>query len=175
MGLLLTSGFGLFVVSGTVEKATIGSPLSTHRVLGEFGTATWCGYCRYAHGALKALYKGGWDEFSYVSLVCDKNTHAYYRAINQLGLTGYPTVFWDGDYTKNVGAGSVPGAMAAYNASIDSCAARTVADIDVTIDVTWLGSATMSITVTVDNNGGSTYNGYLRCYVTEIASSNAFF
>jgi len=37
---------------GTTERAT-------HTVLGEYGTATWCGYCRYAHGALKELYSEG--------------------------------------------------------------------------------------------------------------------
>lgn len=175
MGLLLISSFGLFIVSSTAEEVTMGNPLATHRVLGEYGTATWCGYCKYAHGALKEIYKNDWHDFNYVSLVCDKNTHSYQRAITDLGLTGYPTVFWDGDYTKNVGAGSIPGAIAAYNSSITTCAARSVADIDVDISVTWQGSATMSITVTVDNNGGSTYNGYLRCYVTEIASSMGWF
>ena len=175
MGLLLISSCGLFIASSSAKEEPLGDPLATHRVLGEFGTATWCGYCKYAHGALKEIYRNEWHEFNYVSLVCDKNTHAYKRAITDLGLTGYPTVFWDGDYTKNVGASSIPSAIAAYNSSITSCGSRSVADIDVDISVSWLGSATMSITVTVDNNGGSTYNGYLRCYVTEIASSMGWY
>ena len=143
---------------------------ATHTVLGEYQTATWCGYCKYAHGALKALYKGEWHDFYYVSLVDDKNTHAADR-IDELGATGFPTVWWDGGYDVDIGSGSIPGAMATYNTSINSCGTRTVADIDVTISVSWIGSATMSITVTVENNEGSQYNGYLRCYVTEIASS----
>ena len=168
----LISSFGAIAYNKNNEliNETI-EPFGTHRVLGEYGTATWCGYCKYAHGALKELYKGEWHEFNYVSLVCDKDTHSYTRAITQLGLTGYPTVFWDGNYVKDVGAGSIPGAMAAYNSSINTCSSRSVSDIDVTIDVSWLGSATMSITVTVDNNEASTYSGYLRCYVTEISSS----
>jgi glutaredoxin len=174
LGLLLTGASGLFLIQSSAEKNRSNN-FATHTVLGEYGTATWCGYCKYAHGALKAIYKGGWQNFNYVSLVCDKNTHAYYRAINQLGLTGYPTVFWDGNYLQNVGAGSIPGAMAAYNASIDTCEARTVANVDLSISVTWLGNAQMSITVTVTNNQGSAYNGYLLCYVTEIASSMGWF
>ena len=150
--------------------ANIDNTRATHTVLGEYGTATWCGYCKYAHGALKALYKGEWHDFYYVSLVDDKNTHAADR-IDDLGLTGFPTVFWDGGYDTDVGSGSIPGAMATYNTSINNCGTRTVADIDVIISVSWIGSATMSITVTVENNEGSQYNGYLRCYVTEIASS----
>ncbi|MDH7507067.1 MAG: hypothetical protein QHH15_04700, partial [Candidatus Thermoplasmatota archaeon] len=73
------------------------------------------------------------------------------------------------------GAGSVPGAMAAYNASIIACGNRSVANIDLVISATWLGGTQMSITVNVINNQGSTYNGYLRCYVTEITSSMGWY
>ena len=172
VGILLCTAFGAVAIPGDGKSQE--SSLATHTVIGEYGTATWCGYCQYAHGALKALYKGGWHDFYYVSLVDDKNTHAAAR-ITQLGLTGFPTVFWDGKYRTNVGASSIPSAMAAYNTSIIVCAARTVADIDLTINATWLGSATMSITVTITNNQASTYNGYLRCYVTEIASSMGWY
>jgi len=168
VGILLCTAFGA-AASNTGENDQ--GKFSTHNVLGEYGTATWCGYCKYAHGALKALYKGHFHDFYYVSLVSDVNTHSYARAVTQLGLTGYPTVFWDGNYLQNVGAGSIPSAMAAYNVSINACEARSVANIDVDIDTTWLGSATVSITVTVTNNQATTYNGYLRCYVTEISSS----
>jgi hypothetical protein len=171
--LFIISSFGAVAYNNQTNELTDEGiePTGTHRILGEYGTATWCGYCKYAHGALKELYKGGWHEFNYVTLVCDVNTHSYTRAVSQLGLTGYPTVFWDGNYVKDVGAGSIPGAMAEYNSSINTCGSRSVADIDVSISVSWLGSATMSITVTVDNNEASSYSGYLRCYVTEIASS----
>jgi len=174
LGLLLTSASGFFIIQAYAEKSGSNS-FATHTVLGEYGTATWCGYCKYAHGALKELYKGGWHDFYYVSLVCDKNVHSYYRAVNQLGLSGYPTVFWDGNYVNNVGAGSVPGAMAAYNASIITCSNRAVANIDLIISATWLGGTQVSITVNVINNQGSTYNGFLRCYVTEIASSMGWY
>ena len=147
----------------------------THTVLGEFGTATWCGYCKYAHAALKNIYNGGWFPFYYVSLVCDKNTHAYQRAIGELGLTGYPTVFFDGGYQKVVGAGSVQSAQAAYNASIIVCGNRAVKDIYATINVIWLGNATMNISVTIQNNETSTYNGHVHAYVTEIVSTMGWY
>lgn len=164
VGILLSTAFG------AVAQQSDGNNLATHTVIGEYGTATWCGYCKYAHGALKALYKGDWHDFYYVSLVDDKNTHAATR-VDQLGLTGFPTVFWDGKYRTSVGASSIPSAMAIYNSSIIACGARVVPNIDLTISATWLGSATMSITVTVTNHEATTYNGYLRCYVTEITSS----
>jgi len=173
VGILLCTTFGAVAQSGDEKNQE--NDMATHTVIGEYGTATWCGYCKYAHGALKALYKGGWHDFYYVSFVCDKNTHAYARAVSELGLTGYPTVFWDGKYRTNVGAGSIPSAMASYNSSIIACGARTVPNIDLAISTVWLGSATMNITVTVTNNQASPYSGYLRCYVTEIASSMGWY
>ncbi|UCD14499.1 MAG: hypothetical protein JSW60_03520 [Thermoplasmatales archaeon] len=164
----------------------------SHTILGEYCTATWCGFCRYAHGALKNIYAGGWHPFYYVSLVTDVNNHAMSRR-NEITSTGYPTLVWDGGYRKDVGAGSVPAAQAAYNASIVACGKRAVADIDLSLDVTWLGpgnpspeddatnvsvktdinwtNAEMNIDVTVDNNEGSQYNGHLHVYVTEVVSS----
>jgi len=142
---------------------------------------------------LKNIYAGSWHPFYYISLVCDKNTHAYQRGITELGLTGYPTVFFDGGYKKNVGAGSTPSAQAAYNTSINQCGNRVVADIDLSLDVTWLGpgnpspeddatdedidvglswtNAEMNIDIAIDNNEGSSYDGHLHVYVTEVVSS----
>jgi len=174
VGILLCTTFGAVAQSG--DEKNQGNDMATHTVIGEYGTATWCGYCKYVHGALKALYKGGWHDFYYVSFVCDKNTHAYTRAITELGLTGYPTVFWDGKYRTDVGStSSIPGDMSRFNSSIITCGARTVPNIDLTVSTVWLGSATMNITVTVTNNQASPYSGYLRCYVTEIESSMGWY
>ena len=164
----------------------------THTVLGEYATATWCGYCKYAHAALKNIYNHGWYPFYYVSLVDDKNTHAAER-VDELQVTGFPTVVWDGGYKRDVGAGSQQSAQEKYNASIKACGNRTVSDIDITLEIQWLepknpvptdGStdvdiytdlswtdAAMRINITVKNNEQSSYQGHLRVYVTEITSS----
>ncbi len=177
------------------DEVTVGLDY-THTILGEYCTATWCGYCKYAHGALKNLYAGGWHPFYYVSLVTDKNTHAMTRR-NEITTTGYPTLVWDGGYKKDVGSGSVPGAMATYNASLVSCGNRAVTDIDLSLDVTWLGpgnpspedsatdedldvnlswtNAEMNIDVAIDNNEGSSYDGHLHVYVTEVVSSMGWY
>jgi glutaredoxin len=168
VGILLSTAFG--AVGQSRESKDQGNNFATHTVIGEYVTATWCPYCRYAHGALKALYQGDWHDFYFVSLVDDMNTHAQARRL-ELGQSSYPAVCWDGKYRTNVGAGSVPSAMATYNTSIIACGARTVPNIDLAIGVNWLGSATMSITVTVTNNQATAYTGYLRCFVTEITSS----
>jgi hypothetical protein len=146
-------------------------PEYSHTILGEFGTTTWCGWCKYAHGALKNLYLGEWDPFFYVTMVVDKNMHAANRIWNDYNCYGYPTVFWDGGHIVNGGSGSIPGAMATYNTTIIQCGTRTVPDIDVNLNVNWLGNATMDIDVSVDNNDASTYGGYIRVYVTEVSST----
>jgi len=106
-----------------------------------------------------------------VSLVANKNTHAADRLVNDYNIYGVPTVFWDGGYEVDPGAGSVPGAEAAYRSSINACGNRAVPDLDVDVSVEWLGNATMNIEVTVQNNETSDYKGHIRVYVTEIASS----
>ena len=181
VGILIFSGIGAVAVnidnvnlkSDNIEHEPIGNRGNeyTHTILGEFGTATWCTYCKYAHAALKNIYAGCWHPFYYVTFVCDKNTKAYQRAIDELGLTGYPTVYFDGGYLSNVGAGSTPSAQAAYNASIVNCGERDVNDVDIDLDVTWNGNAEMDIDVSVDNNGGSSYSGHLHVFVTELESS----
>ena len=184
IGVLLLSGFGAVALNSDEEKLDVEAidyELSsnerldfTHNVLGEYGTATWCGYCRYAHGALKELYAEGELDFHYVSLVSDMNSKASQRC-GELGLTGYPTVFWDGNYRKNIGAGSIPSAKAAYISSINSCGNRIVEDIDIDLVVSWLGGTEMQIDVSVDNNEASTYGGRIRVYITEIVSSMGWY
>jgi len=141
----------------------------THTVFAEYVTSTACGYCKYAHAALRTIYASGDYPFCYVSLVCNKNSKAYARAKNDYNIYGYPTVFFDGGYKVNVGGGS--GNEAQYRSSITSCGDRTVYDMDINLNVTWLGGTEIKIDVSVDNNESSTYNGTIRVYITEIESS----
>jgi hypothetical protein len=119
---------------------------------------------------LKELYEEGDYDFYHVSLVDNRCAHAAQR-INQFNLYGFPTVYFDGGYKVNVGAGSVPSAKAAYKVSLVACESRPVDDIEVEMTVLWLGDATMDITVEITNNTARTYGGTLRSYVTELESS----
>ena len=84
VGFLVLSGFGAFALnsdkkeldSESIVYETLGDETRdfTHTVFGEYGTATWCGYCKYAHGALKELFAEDQLDFYYVSLVCDMNS-----------------------------------------------------------------------------------------------------
>ena len=201
IGILVFSTFGAVAINhnvGKIELELIGpiNPIIerafTHTVIGEFGTATWCGYCPYAHGALKQIYSEDYP-FYYITMVGDKNKNAYERIKDDYNLYGYPTLWFDGGYKVNVGAGSVEGAYAAYNSSINACGSRSVNDIDITLDVEWQGpknpspsdgktdvpiekcltwtNSEMEISVSIDNNEASTYSGTLRVFVNEIESN----
>lgn len=104
-------------------------------------------------------------------MVDDKNTRAAAR-INEYNLAGFPTVYFDGGYRVNVGVyNTVPQTVTWYKSSMTACGNRPVHNIDVSLSATWLGSATMNIKVTVQNNETSDYGGHIRVYVTELVSS----
>ena len=173
VGIFVLSGLGAVAINNDdlENKTNVGLGRDqTHTVFGEFGTATWCGYCKYAHGALKNIFAEGNYEFYYVSLVDDKSSAAAARN-DDFNLYGFPTVWFDGGYRVEVGAGSIPGAQVDYENAITQCGNRVVPDIDVTLDVVWLGDAAMDIDVTVDNNEAYAYDGHIRVYVAEIVSS----
>jgi hypothetical protein len=172
MGILVLSGLGASALpSDKQTQSNQGNRAFTHTVFGEDGTATWCSHCPYAHGSLWRIYNIGKLPMYFTSLVADKNTHADARC-GQLGLTGYPTVFFDGGYKTCVGSyDNWAQQMNWYNSTITTCGARAVPDIWTTLNVNWLGNAAMDIQVSVQNNGTSTYNGFIRVFVTEVESS----
>lgn len=179
--LLLTfsvSSFATITISREISKdiQEISDPIEeemkeeerefTHTVLGEEASATWCPHCPPVVGYMDTIYSSGSYDFYYVTLVCDMNTYANARRI-ELGITGYPTVAFDGGYQTLVGN---QGSTTPYINAINTCGARTVPDVDLGINVQWLGDAEISVVVDVTNNEASTYNGHLHVYVTEIVS-----
>lgn len=177
VGVFILSSFGAGAINNKIQLNHIknegeitGSPDNTHTAFGEYATSTTCGYCKYAHGALKELYTEGEYDFNYITLVCNKNPKAASRA-SEYNLYGYPTVWWDGGYKVNVGAGSLPSAKSAYKTSINSCLNRAVEDVDIDLTATWLGGTEIEVDVTVNNNEATSYGGHIRVYITEIESS----
>jgi len=139
-------------------------------VLAEYITMEGCGYCKYAHAALKNIYSEQEYPLIYMSFVGDANIHATHRG-NEYNVQGVPDVFFDGGYRVELGSGNVEDAQAAYEQHISDCLERPVANVNTTIAVDWLGDATMSISVAVQNDEPETYYGTLRVYVCEIISS----
>lgn len=186
---------GFFSSINTAVKLNISESSEdySHAILGEFGTKSGCIYCGIANAALKNLYLGEYHPFYYTTLVCAKNNHAEDRGVDELGISTYPTVCWDGGWRKDIGASAVESAMNKYNYSIIKCGERDVADIEISLDVEWLGAvnpvpddgetwvhiqptflwniSAMNINVTIENNETSQYDGHLHVYVTEPESS----
>jgi glutaredoxin len=170
-GLFVLSAFGAAAQPSDVKTqngTNQGSKVFTHTVFAEDGTATWCGYCHYAREALDKIFTSGDYPFYYVCMVDDMNAKAAQRN-TEYNVYGFPTVWFDGGYKVNVGGGT--GNEAQYRSSINTCGARTVANIDINLNVTWLGNAAMNITASVMNNEAAQYAGHLRIYVTEVESS----
>jgi hypothetical protein len=177
VGFLVLSQFGMMRIYGertnqiNPETPTAERSFS-HTVLGEMETAYWCHFCKFAHAALENIYDAHWYPFYYISLETARNKHAMARAV-ELGYDGsLPKVFFDSGYRMIEGASSIPVCQQKYNVSIRDCGNRTnVADIDLHLNVTWLGAATIKVGITAVNNNATEYQGCLRVYVTEIAST----
>jgi hypothetical protein len=165
---------GVLALFGSAVVLADDGDRATHRPFAEFATATWCGYCKYAHGALKEVFAEGIHDFYYVSHVTDKNSKSQQRCSVDYNVYGYPTVYFDGGYKVNVGAGSVPSAKAAYNSSLTQCEARPVADIDVEVKVEWMGGAKIQVCASVKNNEMAPYRGTVRAFITENKSSKGW-
>jgi len=192
--MLFVSFSGFFSSPNTAMKLNISESSEdfSHTILGEFGTLSGCEYCGIANEALKNLYYGEYHPFYYITLVCAKNKHAELRG-DELDISTYPTVCWDGGWRIDIGASAVESAMNKYNFSIINCGGRDVADIDLTVDVQWLGAvnpfpeddetdvnieptllwniSSMNIDVIIENNETYQYDGHLHVYVTEPESS----
>ncbi|RKY01405.1 MAG: hypothetical protein DRP55_04330 [Spirochaetes bacterium] len=141
----------------------------THTVFVEYTTATWCPYCKYAHVALKDVYDGGEYPFYYVSLIIDKNSRAYSRAVDDYNIYYIPTVFFDGGYSVYVGADTSTADI--YRNLIEESGARGVASVTPSISATWMGNSSIKIDVVVESGEVLPYDGYVRVYVAEIVSS----
>lgn len=134
-----------------------------HTVLGEQGTATWCPHCP-SMGYWLGQVQG---DFVYVALIADKNGQASSRC-SELGLTGYPTTFFDGGYRDVVGHQyNVNNLQNAY----DQCQARTVADLSVSLSATLdEENDELEVVTFIDNNQDSSFSGRLRVFVCEKTS-----
>ena len=174
VGLFVLSGFGAVALNSDTKQTNSnnqGKKVFTHTVFAEFGSTSSCPHCPYAHIALKNIYYGGWYPFLYTSLALNHNTHANARW-NEYNGYGVPDTFFDGGYKVDYGAyDNVQQMMSWYNTTINQCGNRVVPDIETTLNVNWLGSATMDIQVSVENKDTTQYNGRIRVYVTEIEST----
>jgi hypothetical protein len=171
--MLLSIGAGLSSSTITEQKTTAKEnspsqplPTYTHKVLTEEGTATWGEYCHDVTENLWTIYESGQYNFQNVALVDDMNTYAHQRNM-ELVITGFPTVVFDGGYTRLVG--NYPGTDP-YTSALNTSGARAVWNLDETLSVRSLGNALLNVSLNITNHHVSTYYGHIHVYVTEINS-----
>ncbi len=136
----------------------------THTVLAEFGGVTWCPHCPPASEALYKIYNSSDYPFYYVSFVRDKNPIAAER-MKRYFAWYIPMVYFDGGYIAEERNQEM-----AYRSAIENSGERDVHNIDIKLNVTWLGDARIKVEVTIKNMEDKFYLGLLRTYVTEITS-----
>jgi len=142
-----------------------------HTVFVELKAATNCGYCPYQEDALTELS----GDYEFVLLACSSysgpvgyNDDVEDR-IDEINTgTGFPTSYYDGGYQEVVGGGT--GSQSSMQNALNTCAARTVADVDLDLSAYWLGDAEMNIELDVINTDSTTYQGHVKVYITEIVS-----
>lgn len=121
----------------------------THTVLVEEGTATWCPYCPAMAEALFSVYQSHAYPFYFVALIDDASPGAAARLRNDYNIYGFPTAFFDGGYKVIVGGDSTP---SHYATRIQSSGQRTVANLNLSLSVTYVGYGDLQIHVRVTNN-----------------------
>ena len=178
IGILVLGGLGAGALQIDNEKLELktmesNTPVKeerefTHTVLAEFGTTSSCPHCPPVSSYLFEIQGSGEYDFYFLTLNADKETLANARYWEIPGASGsVPQVFFDGGYSTLIGN---QGSKTPYISKITQAGARNVADIDLNVAVEWLGDAEIEVTVGVTNNEGSSYNGHLHAYVTEIVS-----
>jgi glutaredoxin len=149
---------------------TLSTPLVTngftHTVFAEYGTTTTCPHCPGTSNALYSIYQSGDYPFYYVSLISNANSNAGKRLWN-FRAVAVPVVYFDGGDINEVGnVGEIK-----YRSIIEDSGEREVKQpLDMTSDVTWEGSAQITVSISIKNNRNFFYIGILRSFITEIES-----
>ncbi len=136
----------------------------THTVFVEYGTLTTCPPCVTASAQLYSIYNSGDLDFHYATLVWDAANANVRGRLVALGVVGVPDVFFDGGYKRILGG---QGSEVPYRNAITLSGERDVPDIDIILDVTWLGGGKLKIEASVTNNEVEEFNGRIRTYIVE--------
>ncbi len=125
----------------------------THTVFVEEGTACWCEFCPKSADALDYIYENNGYPFFFVAMVVDRCGDAYSRMYYDLNIYGMPECYFDGGYEVFVRGTDT---LSFYETRIESCGAREVPPLDLSVDLTWQGGGTITIDLFLKNPGGST-------------------
>ena len=152
----------------SIEKQS-DNPISTmqdftHTVFIEYGTLTTCPPCVTASSQLFSIYNSGDLDFEYTTLVYDEGNINIRGRLVELGVVAVPDVFFDAGYLRIKGS---QGSELPYRNAIAQSGERDVADLDMNVEVVWLGGGKLDIGITVVNNENEEFNGQIRTYIVE--------
>ncbi len=162
-------------MSTTKESTKISSEMGpdrdyTHTVFVEVATSQSCQPCDPWSQNMHDAYISGDYDFEYVEMIIFDHAGAvlFEKAKvwkNNYSISVYPTSIIDGDYQRITG--NRPEEL---QGKLDASGERAVADIEAIMTVSWLGDATITVNISIQNNEGTEYNGYIRACITEIVS-----
>jgi hypothetical protein len=142
----------------------------THTVFAGVVTGQFCEPCDAWSETMYNTYESGNYDFEYVEMIThDKSGQKLNKEADDwrknYSIYGYPTTVFDGDYVRF--QGDQPDQLPI---ALGTCGNRAVADISADLILTWYGDATFKIDVVIQNGEHSTYNGYIRVFISEIVS-----
>ena len=142
----------------------------THTVFAGIAASQSCGPCHNWSNNMYNTYQSGLYDFEYATMICydEEGLPLNYDAIywaNNYSTSRFPTTYFDGNFERIKGdyIEKLPDVL-------DSCGNRTVANITANITVVLVEEATINISIIIENNEGTQYNGYIRVFITEIVS-----
>ena len=173
ISMLIISTFSVAISStrSSIRLISEGSDQDySHTVFAGIIYAQVCGPCHNWSQNVYNTYVSGDYDFEYASMIVfDElgnvlNMDAYNWS-NSYGFSSTPTSIFDGDYQRIVGdnLNQLPGV-------INICGNRTVTNITANITVSWLGNATINVSIVIQNNELAQYNGHIQAFITEISS-----
>ena len=140
---------------------------SSRFVFIELGTKIVCSECPKISIILNELYSSGDYPFYYVSLPQD-NPKALTR-INDYNIWGYPTAYIDGGYATLIGSNIQ---KSDFEKNISSAAKRITPLVFIRTTAHWDNRTNIiTVSVKIQNQEASEYQGRLRVYITELIST----
>ena len=173
IGILLLSGIEAVALSNNTKNTDdthAGKEVYTHTVLVEVGTAQWCGPCASWNTNIYNTYNSGSYDFEYVEMIYSDHNGNVLNTLANSWMNIYnpqyiPASIFDGDYQRL--EGNYPAQLPTV---LNTCGQRTVKDIDASLSLDWLGSATIAIEIQITNHEATQYNGHIRVPISELVS-----
>ncbi len=142
----------------------------SHTVFAGVAASQGCGPCHNWSQNIYNTYISEDYDFEYATMIVfDDEGHVLnYDALDwadNYSVGTFPITIIDGDYQRITGDNieQLPGAL-------NICGNRTVTNLTANLSVSLIGNATIKVSITIQNNEGAQYTGYIRAFITEIIS-----